>query len=303
MLVFAGLVVAAAGIFHSQPQPSQQTPGRIEVNVVNVPLVVTVTDGKGRLITGLKKADFKIYEDGKLQKTEGFSHEANLPLSVVLLVDTSSSTYNQLEFERSAARDFFSKVVKAGKDRAAIIGFDNTPRLMTDFTDDMEKLSAGLKKLDSGGGTAVYDAILETSEKKLGREAVERRKVIVLISDGYDTASEFSLKHATEMAQKRDVVIYAISINAIADTKGEEKSEGDKAIKYLVQETGGKAYYPKKLTDLGLEFEKIEEELRSQYVLSYIPANPFNGTFRKIRVDLANKSLKGRTRTGYYASK
>src|SRR6185295_2301269 len=130
---------------------------------------------------------------------------------------------------------------------------------------------------EAGGGTGVYDAIYKTAEKKLALEAGDRRKLIILISDGYDTASAYALEEATEMAQKHDVVIYAISVNKIISASGEEKKDGDKAIKHLVTETGGKAYYPLKLTELGLEFQKIEEELRSQYLISYTPNGPFNG--------------------------
>jgi len=290
MLVFAAM-------FYSQ------TPARLEFNVVQVPLLVTVSDSKGQLITDLKKENFRILEDRRAQKIDAFSRELDRPLSIALLVDTSSSAYSQLNFERAAATEFFSRIVKHGKDRATVIGFSNNPQMMADFTDDLEKLSAGLKKLDAGGGTAVYDAVYQAAEKKLASEAGERRKLIILISDGYDTASAYSLEEATEMAQKHDVVIYAISINKITDAKGSEKSDGDKAIRSLVNETGGKAYYPTKLTELGLEFQKIEEELRSQYLLSYTPTGPFNGAYRKVRVELTDKKYTAHTRAGYYATK
>ena len=293
ILSFAGLVLLAVGVSFAQ----------IQVNVIQVPLLVTVSDSKGQLVTGLLKESFRILENQRAQKIDAFSRELDRPLSIALLVDTSSSVYSQLEFERAAARDFFTKIVKAKKDRVAVIGFSSDPRIMTDFTDDLEKLSSGLNKLEAGGGTAVYDAIRQTAEKKLAGEAGDRRKLIILISDGYDTASAYSLDEATEMAQKHDVVIYAISVNKITNASGEEKSDGNKAIKHLVTETGGKAYYPTKLTELGLEFQKIEEELRSQYLLSYTPAGPFNGAYRKVRVELTDKKYKAHTRAGYYATR
>jgi len=297
ILALAGLVLVFTGIFYSQ------TPARLEVNVVQVPLLVTVSDGKGQLITNLKKENFRIFEDRRAQKIDSFSRELDRPLSIALLVDTSSSAYSHLDFERAAATDFFSKIVKPRKDRATVIGFNANPQMMADFTDDLDKLAAGLKKLEAGGGTGVYDAIYESAQKKLAPEAGDRRKLIILISDGYDTASAYSLAEATEMAQKHNVVIYAISINKITDAKGEEKSEGNKAIKHLVTETGGKAYYPTKLTELGLEFQKIEEELRAQYLLSYTPTGPLNGTYRKVRVELTDKKYTAHTRAGYYATK
>jgi Ca-activated chloride channel family protein len=293
IVAFAGLLLAAAGFVSAQ----------IQVNVIQVPLLVTVSDSKGQLITGLNKEHFRIFENQKAQKVDTFSRELDRPLSIALLVDTSASVYSYLDFERKAAMDFFFKIVKPRKDRATVIGFSSDPRMMTDFTDELDKLEGGLRKLDADGGTAVYDAIYKTTEKKLAVEAGDRRRVIILISDGHDTASAYSLAEATEMAQKHDVVIYAISVNKITATKGEEKSEGDKAIKHLVTETGGKAYYPTKFTDLGLEFQKIEAELRAQYLLSYTPAGPFNGAYRKLRVELTDKKYTAHTRAGYYATK
>ena len=301
ILLVGVLLVAEAGVLFSQAQ--EPTPARLEINVVNVPLIVTVTDSKGQLITGLKKEAFKILEDARPQKTQTFAHETDLPLSIVLLVDISSSTFSQLEFERQAARDFFSKVLKTGKDRAAIVGFESKPILIADFTDDQSALTAGLKKLSAGGSSGVYDAVYEAVDKKLSKEAGERRKVVILISDGFDTASNYSLMEATEKAQKNDALIYAISVNKISNSSKDERRDGDKAIKQLTEETGGKAFYPEKLTELGAEFAKIEEELRSQYVLSYIPMNPFNGTYRKIRVDMSDRKFKAKTRSGYYATK
>jgi Ca-activated chloride channel family protein len=293
ILGFVALVVAAAGLVSAQ----------IQVNVIQVPLLVTVSDSKGQLITGLSKENFRIFENQKPQKVDAFSRELDRPLSIALLVDTSASVHSYLDFERAAATDFFSKIVKPRKDRATVIGFNSDPRMMADFTDDLDKLSGGLKMLEADGGTAVYDAIYKTTEKKLAVEAGDRRRLIILISDGHDTASAYTLAEATEMAQRHDVVIYAISVNKITASRGDEKSEGDKAIKHLVTETGGKAYYPTKFTDLGLEFQKIEAELRAQYLLSYTPTGPFNGAYRKVRIELTNRKYTAHTRAGYYATK
>jgi Ca-activated chloride channel family protein len=283
----------------------EPVPGRIEVSVVQVPLLVTVTDSKGQHITNLKKENFKVFEDGRAQRIDSFSQEVDRPLSIALLIDTSSSAYTQLEFERAAATDFFAKVLKPRKDRASIIGFDNEVTMAADFTDDLGKLSEGLKKLQAIGSTSVYDAVYIASQRKLAEEAGDRRRVIILISDGYDTASDKTLKAAAEMAQRHDVVIYAISISKVegSNMKGDERSEGDKAIKHLVTETGGKSYYPKKLTELGLEFQKIEQELRSQYLLSYSPSGNLNGAYRKLRIDMTDRKFKAHTRAGYYADR
>jgi Ca-activated chloride channel family protein len=296
------LALMAAATAVVLPLPRQE-PARLEVHVVQVPLLTTVTDGKGKFITNLNRESFKIFEDGRAQKIDSFARETSRPLSIALLVDTSSSTYSYLTFERAAAKDFLARVVKPGKDRATIIGFDNNAYMTADFTDDAEKLATGLKKLEVGGGTAAYDAVYYTVEKKLAQEPGDRRRMIILISDGYDTASAYSLDEALKMAQKHDVVVYAISINKITKASGDEKKEGDKAIRKFVDETGGRAYFPEVLTELGAEFQKIEEELRSQYLLSYTPANPFNGTYRKIRVELTDRKFKAHTRAGYLAGR
>jgi len=294
-------VLLSAGILFSQS--GVQAPHRLEVNVVQVPLLITVTDSTGRLITTLNKESFRVYEGNRLQKIESFSRDSNLPLSIALLIDQSSSTIDKLEFERAAALDFFNSTVKRGKDRAMLIGFSSDAKMLSDFTDDPEQFAAGLKKLEAGGGTAVYDTLFLAAQQKLAQEKGERRKLIILISDGDDTASRYSLATALATVQKNDVLIYAISINRIADMKSEERERGDKAIRQMVDETGGRAYYPAKISELAAEFKKIEAELRSQYALAYSPTNPFDGTYRKLRVDMVDKKFKARTRAGYIASK
>lgn len=294
------VILLAAGLLVSRPFLSQQ---RLEINVVQVPLLVTVTDGRGQLITTLNKESFRIYEGSKLQRIDSFSRDADLPLSIALLIDQSSSAVDKLEFERAAAFDFFKNTVKRGKDRAMLIGFATDSNMLADFTDDPEKFNAGLKKLEAGGGTAVYDALFLAAQQKLAKEQGDRRKLIILISDGDDTASRYTLPQALATVQKHDVLIYAISINKTSDTKAADRERGDKAIKQMVEETGGRAYFPIKLSELSAEFKKIEDELRSQYSLAFTPLNPLDGTYRRLRVDMVDKKYKARTRAGYIASK
>jgi VWFA-related protein len=128
--------------------------------------------------------------------------------------------------------------------------------------------------------------------------------LLILISDGDDTSSKKSLTEALEMAQRHDTTIYAISTNKTSDTKSREKVRGDDVIMKLVEETGGKAYFPLKLDDLAVDFQKIGEELRSQYVLSYAPANQdLDGSYRKVKVEIVNKKYNARTRSGYFATR
>jgi len=306
-------VALLTGFVYSQtpsaPAQNGQVPGRIGVDVVDVPLMVSVVDSKGKLITNLKREDFKIFEDDKPQPISAFNRDTDLPLSIALLVDSSGSIIDKVKFEQAAAADFFFNTVKRRKDRAMVVAFDSTASVLSDstpdgFTDEPEQLAEAVKKIRAGGGTAVYDAVYLAVQKKLALEQAGRRRLIILISDGDDTASRYSRAEALEMAQRHDTTIYAISTNKTSDTKGRAQVEGDRVIQQMVDETGGKAYFPLKLDDLASDFQKIGDELRSQYVISYTPTNKsLDGTYRTVRVEMNDGKYKARTRKGYFASK
>ena len=298
------IVMSLVGVVYPQDRNAQ-----IDVNVVNVPLMVSVFDNKGKTITNLRKEDFKVYEDDQLQTVRSFTKDTDLPLSIALLVDASGSIVDKVKFEQAAATDFFFNTIKRKKDRAIVISFDSTASIMSDyttdgFTDEPEKLADAVKRIHAGGGTAVHDAVYSATKAKLALEQPDRRRLIILISDGEDTASRYSLTEAMEMAQRNNVTIYAISTNKTSDTKTRDQVKGDEVIQKLVDETGGKAYFPLKLDDLSVDFQKIGDELRSQYILAYAPTNPvLDGSYRKVRVEMADKKYKARTRQGYYAVK
>jgi Ca-activated chloride channel family protein len=309
-LILAFVVfVSFAGMLSPQIQGGQNRGTQIDINVVSVPLMVSVTDSKGKLITNLKKEDFKVYEDDKLQTIRSFTRESDLPLSIALLVDSSGSVIDKLKFEKDAATGFFFSTIQRRKDRAAVIAFSDDVRLITNdtadgFTDQPERLSEALRKIQAAGETAVFDAIHKATAAKLALEKGERRRLIILISDGEDTASKFSQAEALEMAQRHDVTIYAISTNKTSDLKSRAQQKGDDVIQLLADETGGRAYFPLKLDDLAADFQKIGEELRSQYVLSYTPSNSVqDGTYRKIRVEMVDDKYKPRARKYYFAFK
>jgi len=195
----------AAGVVYSQQQQgpgsrsadAEQGRGQIDVNVLQVPLMVSVTDSKGKLIPELGRNDFKVYEDDKLQTIRSFNRETDLPLSIALLIDSSGSVIEQLKFERAAATDFFFNTIKRKKDRATVLYFDSTVNQLDvgtrdGFTDEAEKLAEAVRLIKAGGGTAVFDAIYIAVQKALSHEEGERRKLIILISEGEDTASRLS---------------------------------------------------------------------------------------------------------------
>ena len=272
----------------------------IEVNLVNI--LFTVADRKGKFVTNLKKDDFRVFEDEKAQSITNFSSESNLPLTIALLVDTSGSIRDKLKFEQEAAIEFFYSTLQRGKDKAIVISFDSAVELNQDYTDDPEKLADAVRKIRAGGGTSLYDAIYLAVNKKLADQS--GRRVVILITDGDDNSSRVSLTETLEAAQKGDVTIYSISTNSAAFFGSKEQERGDKTLKKFSEETGGKAFFPLKIQDLASSFLDIHDELRSQYQIGYRPGNARqDGTFRKIRVDVADKKYKARARSGYYMPK
>jgi len=271
---------------------------RKRVNEVNV--VFTVTDKRGHFVKDLTQSDFRVFDDSKpAESIRSFSRETNLPLRVGLLIDASNSVRDRFKFEQEAAIEFLNQIIRPKDDKAFVIGFDTTPEVTQDFTDSTESLSHGVRMLRPGGGTAMYDAIYFASRDKLMKDKATgpTRRAIILLSDGEDNQSRVSREEAVEMAQRAEVIIYAISTN----TSG-LKLRGDKILEHFADETGGKAFFPFKIQDVSDAFMQIQDELRSQYDVSYKPAD-FNadGKYRKIDIVADNKKYKVRARKGYYA--
>jgi VWFA-related protein len=271
---------------------------RKRVDEVNV--VFTVTDKRGHFVKDLTQSDFRVYDDNKpAESVRSFSRETNLPLRVGLLIDASNSVRDRFKFEQEAAIEFLSQIIQRISDKAFVIGFDTTPEVTQDMTEDTEKLSHGVRMLRPGGGTAMYDAIYYACRDKLMQDKSPgvTRRAIILLSDGDDNQSRISREEAVEMAQRAEVIIYAISTN----TSG-QKTRGDKILEHFADETGGKAFFPFKIQDVADAFSQIQDELRSQYDVSYKPAGfEPNGKYRKIEILADNKKYKVRARKGYYA--
>jgi len=268
------------------------------VDEVNV--VFTVTDKRGKFVKDLKQGDFQVVDDSHQGTIRSFRSETNLPLRVGLLIDASNSVRDRFKFEQEAAIEFLNQIIRANFDRAFVIGFDTTPEVTQDFTDNTELLSKGIRMLRPGGGTAMYDAIYYACRDKLlayDKSTTATRRAIILLSDGEDNQSRVSREEALEMAQKAEVIIYAISTN----TSG-IKLRGDKVLEYFADQTGGRAFFPFKIQEVSDAFSQIQDELRSQYAISYKPADfQFNGKYHKIDILADNKKYKVRARKGYYA--
>ncbi len=279
----------------SQRQEGQQQPIRVEVEAVNV--LVAVTDQNGRFVTDLPKDRFEVREDGKTQKITNFSHETNLPLRIGLLMDTSASVRTKLDFEVRAATNFLRSIMRP-QDKTLLVEFDRAVSLISDFSSSPATISEELKKLRAGGGTAMLDAVFAVSRDKLTDPTT--RNTIVLLSDGVDLDSQRSLREAVEMAQKSAVIVYAIGTNKFG-ASGD--SGGEKRLSELAEKTGGRAFFPYSPELLEDAFRKIDEELRSQYSLTYTPTNKTrDGKFRKLKIKISDgKELRLRYRPGYYA--
>lgn len=281
----------------ASPPPEEQS---IVVEVNRVSLLFTVVDKKGRFVTNLGQQDFDITESKKPQNILEFTAETNLPLRLAILIDTSNSIRDRFRFQQDAAIEFLKSAIRPRQDKAIVVSFDSSTQLVTDLTDDVEKLEKGIRELRVGGGTALYDAIFFACRDKLVLDQPRHRfrRAIVIISDGDDNYSRYTREQALEMAQKADVVIYTISTN-----RTRIETDGDKLMRYFAKETGGLAFFPFQVTDLEQSFTNIANELRSQYSVLYSP-EPFkrDGLFHVVDVKVrTRKDVAVRARRGYYA--
>ena len=272
---------------------------RATTNEVNV--VFTVTDKHGRRITDLKEGDFHILDDNKApQEVRSFHAETNLPLQVGLLIDASNSVRDRFKFEQQSAIEFLNQTIHPRYDQAFVVGFDVTPEVTQDFTDNTILLAHGVHELRPGGGTALYDALYFACRDKLMKapKSVTVRRAIILLSDGDDNQSHVTREEAIEMAQRAEAIVYTISTN-VSGTKG----AGDKVLERIADATGGRAFFPFQIRDVANAFAEIQDELRSQYAVAYKPADlKADGHYRTIEI-VANdrKNLKVRSRRGWYA--
>lgn len=309
-LVLAGTAVVLA----------QDEPIRVEVNLVSI--LASVRNKSGALISTLTKDDFKIYEDGKEQQIKNFTRETDLPLTLGLLVDTSSSQERLIDTEQRAASQFFSKVIRE-KDQAFLIQFGAEAELLQDLTNSTRLLQKGLQQLrlsvpvgglhpgpvptmQNQAGTILYDAVYLAANDELKREV--GRKAIILITDGVDTGSKITRDKAIEAAQKGDIIIYSIFYQDRAAYGGGFGTislgggGGEGELRRMSSETGGQVFHVDRSHSLDDIFRELQDEMRSQYAITYQPPSPKrDGTYHKIDIKLANKDYKPQARKGYYA--
>jgi VWFA-related protein len=282
----------------AQPNPDQPTETiKVQVNEVN--LIFTVTDKKGKFITGLKRENFGLLDDGRPPLAVlRFTQQTNLPLRVGIMLDTSSSIRQRFQFEQDSAIEFFLQILHRG-DRAFVEGFDIQTDLAQDFTNNVDLLNQGIRKLRPGGGTALFDALYKTCKDQMLplQETGAVRRALILVSDGDDNYSRVLQSDAIKMCQRADTIVYTISTNI-----SPSKDKGDDVLRQISEATGGQAFYPTRLEDVAIGFRNIEEELRSQYHLVYRPANlKMDGSFRTIYLQATDPRFHVRAQKGYFA--
>jgi len=292
----------------------EQTPDRrkgytIGVNVDMVVVHTTVLDKNGNFVSGLKKESFKLFEDGVAQNISSFSQE-DVPISMGIIIDTSGSMRNKIDLVNKAALAF----IRASNpdDQVFLIGFNDQVELLEDYTNDIDAITDALDNTVVTGGTALYDAIFLGVQK--AQNGVKPKKAVVVITDGEDRDSYYKLDELVAKVQESDVQIYCVGFLNPVPEKGLfghwSKSVPEKAHDALLRisdETGGKAYFPKKIPELNSIVSEIAHELRNQYSIGYLSSNTArDGSYRKIKISLDSSPTASnhvRYRPGYFAPK
>jgi len=311
IILSAAFCVVAQNPRPSPTPTSQDAQGTVRIPVRRVRLPITVTDKKGNFVPGLTKEDFIVLEDKVAQTIETFSDDLaqTTPLYVAVLMDTSPSTAGKLKFQQESAMNFIQTVIKPRKDRVLFATFDDEINLRQDFTDKLDLLDKAVYSVKQmGKQTALFDAVWQFCDEKM--RSVPGRRVLLIVTDGEDTYSRANLRDASDIAQRTETTVFAISTKAgfIATVPGVEAGQvsdkKDRDLQSLTEETGGIAFFTGDMLSLERSFTRISKELRAQYLVTYNPTNKsYDGTFRKIDVKLADRrgDLKVRTKKGYKA--
>jgi Ca-activated chloride channel family protein len=319
------LACGAAGLRAQEPKTSpeppvaQQQPIVKNVSLVNV--LFNVLSARNKIIADMEQKDFKVFDDNVPQEIRFFSRQTDLPLRVGLLLDTSNSIRQRLQFEQEAAVDFLFSVIRKDKDQAFLMSVDDDPEIVQSSTSDLDRLRDAIQKQRAGGGTALYDAVytaaqqLATQVPQSTGSPLDARGVLVVISDGDDNISRHTRGEALEIAQRAGIVIYTISTStdwiitdqetnsSNSDNRKYLKTDGDRTLEQFAADSGGQSFFPYHVDDLARSFNNIGTDLRSQYSLAYVPTSQAaDGKFHTIRIETGVKGLKIQARKGYFAT-
>ena len=304
ILTATAFVLIAAALTRAQSQTQGQPPLTFGTGIEVINLTVTVTDAQGRLVPGLERDAFSVFEDGVKQELALFNKD-RLPLSVVLLMDSSASMEDKVTPARAAAKRFVSTLVP--EDRARVVAFNNRIDVLQDFTNDKAKLNDGIDRLLPSGATALHNAFyisIKGLQKEKQQGAGARRQAIILLSDGENTASIVTDEQVIDLARKAEISIYSIRLTT--DYEGDKGraafSQATHLLSVLARETGGQAFFPAQVQELDSVYDRIAEEMRTQYSLGYVPTNlRRDGRYRRIVVRVpARDNVVLRYKLGYF---
>jgi Ca-activated chloride channel family protein len=293
-LFFASLLAA---FLFAPAACAQDTTFKVDVKLVNV--FVNVTDANGAIVGGLKREDFSVFEDGRKQEIAVFERQSELPLNLALAIDTSGSVRKDMTEEAGAARRFAHAILRP-QDEMSVFQFATLVQQLTPFTNKLKEIDHGLGQLRGDWATAVYDAVVEASQKLGVREG---RKILVVVSDGDDTAKSSTYADALEAALRNQVTIYSLIDVPIEASAGRDIG-GEHALITLAEQTGGKHFYVG-AGGLDKAFAQVSDDLRTQYLIGYYPKNQEPGRdFHRITVTIpraASDVFNVRHKVGYYA--
>ena len=291
------IIQPTASIPTDESQDPSAQRGRIRVNVNLVNVLVSVLDDKNRPAPDLAKEVFQLFEEGVEQKIDKFEPETSQPLDLAIMIDSSLSAHKEISFEQEAAAHFIRQVLRPG-DRLSVFSFDENVTQLATFSDNVAELQAAVRKMPAGAGTSIYDAVLLGS-RALERRGDARRRVIILVTDAGETTSRADFEAARKEAVLANALLYTIVIRPVKNESG-RNTAGEHALETMTDTTGGAMFYPDTPQELGAIFDRIDRELRTQYLLAYYPTprGPAN-TYRSIVVTVDPSSYHVRHRKSY----
>jgi Ca-activated chloride channel family protein len=284
------LLVASFGtLLRGQDQTQKKRPGAIRVQVNLVDILASVIDSNGRPVPDLTEDAFTLTEEGAPQKIERFEAETNRPLDLALMVDSSMSTFKDLKFENEAAAHFIRQVVRPG-DTLSVFEFSDSVTQLSEFSDNVPTLQAAARRISPGAGTSIYDAVVLGSNT-LKRRAEGRRRAIVIVTDAGETTSSYKFEDARRAAIASEALLYSIVIRPVKNESG-RNTAGEHALITITDSTGGAMFTLDEMNQLDAMFDRIDRELRTQYLLGYYP-NPVPppSTYRHVALKVSTGDL------------